>query len=255
MLLSWLGSLVPDPVPGEQQEQGLAGPGLDGDGVGEFPARGLPVLSATSALMTHDYAQRHHQPVRALEMASGSVIAQLDRRHRHQEPLRFRKLIDATAPSVLELHLIRTTTPSTRSGGEEVAAAPPTPSPALPTAASPSSKPIPVPGPTRGTPTRSHSCGPDPRRAPHPSLRRPGLAELWCHVREPAGRGRAMSPARPPARHPMTGPAQPGCAAGRPPVSTATESGARIRHASVTSSASRSTSTAESRNITSGQPS
>ena len=38
--------------------------------------------------------------------ASGSVIAQHYRRHRHQEFLRFLKLIDAAVPDGLELHLV-----------------------------------------------------------------------------------------------------------------------------------------------------
>jgi transposase len=39
-------------------------------------------------------------------VASGSVIAQHYRRHRHQEFLRFLKFIDAAVPNGLELHLI-----------------------------------------------------------------------------------------------------------------------------------------------------
>jgi hypothetical protein len=42
----------------------------------------------------------------ALDVASGSVIAQHYRRHRHQEFLRFLKLIDGAVPSGLDLHLI-----------------------------------------------------------------------------------------------------------------------------------------------------
>ena len=42
----------------------------------------------------------------ALEVASGSVIAHHYRRHRHQEFLRFLKLIDAAVPGDLEPHLI-----------------------------------------------------------------------------------------------------------------------------------------------------
>jgi len=42
----------------------------------------------------------------ALEVTSGQVIAQPYRRHRHQEFLRFLKLIDAAVPAGLDLHLI-----------------------------------------------------------------------------------------------------------------------------------------------------
>ncbi|MDK1471848.1 IS630 family transposase [Streptomyces sp. 549] len=42
----------------------------------------------------------------ALDITSGSVIAQHYRRHRHQEFLRFLKVIDAAVPKDLELHLI-----------------------------------------------------------------------------------------------------------------------------------------------------
>ena len=49
---------------------------------------------------------RHDQPVRRLDLASGSVIAQPYRRHRHQEFLRFLKLIDAAVPKGLDLHLV-----------------------------------------------------------------------------------------------------------------------------------------------------
>jgi hypothetical protein len=67
----------------------------------------LPVLPATPARMTHGYV-RHGttSPFAAKDIASGSVIALHDRRHRHQEFLRFLKLIDAAVPSGLELHLI-----------------------------------------------------------------------------------------------------------------------------------------------------
>ena len=42
----------------------------------------------------------------AMDVASGSVIAQHYRRHRHQEFLRFLKLIDAAVPDGLDLHLL-----------------------------------------------------------------------------------------------------------------------------------------------------
>jgi hypothetical protein len=42
----------------------------------------------------------------ALDVASGSVVAQHYRRHRHQEFLRYLKLIDDAVPDGLELHLV-----------------------------------------------------------------------------------------------------------------------------------------------------
>ena len=42
----------------------------------------------------------------AYDLASGPAIAQHDRRHRHQEFLRFLKLIDSTVPKDRDLHLV-----------------------------------------------------------------------------------------------------------------------------------------------------
>jgi len=67
----------------------------------------LPLLPTTPARMTHDYVRNGTTSLfAALEVGSGSVIAQHYRRHRHQEFLRFLKLIDAAVPDGLELHLI-----------------------------------------------------------------------------------------------------------------------------------------------------
>src|ERR671923_152073 len=41
-----------------------------------------------------------------LDVATGKIIGQHQRRHRHQEFLRFLKKIDANPPSGLDLHLI-----------------------------------------------------------------------------------------------------------------------------------------------------
>jgi transposase len=41
-----------------------------------------------------------------LEVASGQVISQVHRRHRHQEFLKFLHTIDAAVPAELELHLV-----------------------------------------------------------------------------------------------------------------------------------------------------
>ena len=67
----------------------------------------LPMLPTTPARMTHDYVRNGTTSLfAAFDLASGSVIAQPYRRHRHQEFLRFLKLIDAAVPRDLELHLV-----------------------------------------------------------------------------------------------------------------------------------------------------
>ncbi len=70
----------------------------------------LPVMPTTPARMTHDPVNevRHGTTslFAALDLSSGSVIAQHYRRHRHQEFLRFLKLIDAAVPTDLDLHLV-----------------------------------------------------------------------------------------------------------------------------------------------------
>jgi transposase len=67
----------------------------------------LPMLPTTPARMTHDYVRHGTTSLfAALDVTSGSVIAQHYRRHRHQEFLRFLKLIDAAVPDGLELHLV-----------------------------------------------------------------------------------------------------------------------------------------------------
>jgi transposase len=67
----------------------------------------LPVLPTTPARMTHDYVRHGTTSLfAALDLASGSVIAQHYRRHRHQEFLRFLKLIDDAVPDGLDLHLV-----------------------------------------------------------------------------------------------------------------------------------------------------
>jgi transposase len=67
----------------------------------------LPVLPTTPARMTHDYVRHGTTSLfAAYDVGSGSVIAQSYRRHRHQEFLRFLKLIDAAVPKDLDLHLV-----------------------------------------------------------------------------------------------------------------------------------------------------
>jgi transposase len=67
----------------------------------------LPMLPTTPARMTHDYVRNGTTSLfAAFDLASGSVIAQPYRRHRHQEFLRFLKLIDKAVPRDLDLHLV-----------------------------------------------------------------------------------------------------------------------------------------------------
>ncbi|MBU7596597.1 IS630 family transposase [Streptomyces sp. P38-E01] len=67
----------------------------------------LPLTPGTPARMTHDYVRHGTTSLfAALDIASGSVIAQHYRRHRQQEFLRFLKTIDAAVPKDLDLHLV-----------------------------------------------------------------------------------------------------------------------------------------------------
>lgn len=67
----------------------------------------LPIMPTTPARMTHDYVRYGTTSLfAAFDIGSGSVIAQHYRRHRHQEFLRFLKLIDAAVPKDLDLHLV-----------------------------------------------------------------------------------------------------------------------------------------------------
>jgi transposase len=67
----------------------------------------LPVMPTTPARMTHDYLRHGTTSLfAAFDIGSGSVIAHHYRRHRHQEFLRFLKLINAAVPAELDLHLV-----------------------------------------------------------------------------------------------------------------------------------------------------
>lgn len=67
----------------------------------------LPILPTTPARMTHDYVRNGTTSLfAAFETGSGSVIAQPYRQHRHQEFIRFLKLIDDAVPKDLDLHLV-----------------------------------------------------------------------------------------------------------------------------------------------------
>jgi transposase len=67
----------------------------------------LPMLPTTPARRTHDYVRNGTTSLfAAFDLASGSVIAQHYRQHRHQEFLRFLKLIDKAVPKDLDLHMV-----------------------------------------------------------------------------------------------------------------------------------------------------
>jgi transposase len=67
----------------------------------------LPFKRGRCGTMTHDYKRNGTTTLfAALEMASGRLIGQCMKRHRHQEWLKFLKRIDAETPPELDLHLI-----------------------------------------------------------------------------------------------------------------------------------------------------
>ena len=68
---------------------------------------GLPLKKGRAGTMTHDY-KRHGTTTlfAALNVATGEVIGQCMKRHRHQEWLRFLRAIDRAVPKALDLHLI-----------------------------------------------------------------------------------------------------------------------------------------------------
>ncbi len=68
---------------------------------------GLPMKKGRAGTMTHDY-KRHGTTTlfAALDVATGRVIGQCMRRHRHQEWLRFLRAIDRRTPKALDVHLI-----------------------------------------------------------------------------------------------------------------------------------------------------
>ena len=68
---------------------------------------GLPMKKGRAGTWTHDY-KRHGTTTlfAALDVASGKVIGQCMKRHRHQEWLKFLRAIDRATPKGLDLHLI-----------------------------------------------------------------------------------------------------------------------------------------------------
>jgi transposase len=68
---------------------------------------GLPMKKGQAGTMTHDY-KRHGTTTlfAALNVATGQVIGQCMKRHRHQEWLRFLRAIERNTPKALSVHLI-----------------------------------------------------------------------------------------------------------------------------------------------------
>ena len=68
---------------------------------------GLPMKKGRAGTMTHDY-KRHGTTslFAALDVATGAVIGQCMKRHRHQEFLRFLRTLDRQTPKKRELHLV-----------------------------------------------------------------------------------------------------------------------------------------------------
>lgn len=68
---------------------------------------GLPLRPGRAGTMTHDYKRNGTTTLfAALEMALGKVIADCQPRHRHQEWIKFLRLIDDQTPPELDVHLI-----------------------------------------------------------------------------------------------------------------------------------------------------
>jgi transposase len=67
----------------------------------------LPMMPGAPGRQTCDYIRHGTTSLfAALDVATGKIIGQHQRRHRHQEFLRFLKTIDKNTPSELDLHLI-----------------------------------------------------------------------------------------------------------------------------------------------------
>ena len=67
----------------------------------------LPLVKGRCGTMTHDYKRNGTTTLfAAIELAHGEVIATCMKRHRHQEWIKFLKLIDEQTPDQLDLHLI-----------------------------------------------------------------------------------------------------------------------------------------------------
>ena len=69
--------------------------------------RGLPIHRGRCGTMTHDYKRNGTTTLfAAIELTEGKLIGTCMAQHRHQEWIKFLKLIDAETPADLDLHLI-----------------------------------------------------------------------------------------------------------------------------------------------------
>lgn len=69
--------------------------------------RSLPLVPGRCGTMTHDYKRNGTTTLfAAMEVEHGEVIATCMQRHRHQEWIKFLKLIDSQTPKELDLHVI-----------------------------------------------------------------------------------------------------------------------------------------------------
>jgi len=67
----------------------------------------LPIVKGRCGTMTHDYKRNGTTTLfAAIELGQGEVIATCMKRHRHQEWIKFLKLIDEHTPEKLDLHVI-----------------------------------------------------------------------------------------------------------------------------------------------------
>jgi transposase len=67
----------------------------------------LPMMPGMPERRTHDYARHGVTSLfAAFNIADGTVISELHRRHRHQEYLKFLKRIDKNVPAELDVHLV-----------------------------------------------------------------------------------------------------------------------------------------------------
>jgi transposase len=68
---------------------------------------GLPIKKGRCGTMTHDYKRNGTTTLfAAMDMAEGRLIGTCMPRHRHQEWIKFLKMIDEQTPAELDLHLI-----------------------------------------------------------------------------------------------------------------------------------------------------
>jgi transposase len=68
---------------------------------------GLPIKKGRCGTMTHDYKRNGTATLfAAMNTLDGSIISMCDDRHRHQEWLKFLRVIDEVTPSGREIHLI-----------------------------------------------------------------------------------------------------------------------------------------------------